>query len=258
MTRRCLIIIADAHVQEDHDEAEFFAMLSALQSHTTDVVFLGDIFELWIGFDRYEKSHHRRFLQWCANELPQREIGFVEGNHEFFVARNHGESFTWWSEDSFAHPELPVCFAHGDKVNRKDLPYLRFRRLARSRPMRLLVRILPWGRSWVDWLRRKLKKTNAAFRGALPREEIQRAWQESPRPILALGHFHQPFSLRAGQNQVWVCPAWLENHQVTLLRQEKQGWQFQSLPWREALGKLPRRAHSGATFAAAEEKPERV
>lgn len=258
MTRRFLILIADAHIQEDRTGKEFLAMLEQLQARNADVVFLGDIFELWIGYARYEGALHLRFLKWCAEEISRREIGFVEGNHEFFVTRNHRHCFSWRTEENFAHPELPLCFAHGDQVNRMDRAYLRFRRLARNGFVRLLVRFLPWGTHWVDWLRRKLKTTNTAFRGSLPEEEIRHAWRNSPRPILVLGHFHQNFSLAEGQSQVWVCPAWLEDRQVTLLQQEEQGWQFQALPWREAFSKLPERADTSAISPTMKEKAERV
>jgi len=44
-----MIIIADAHIDESRgNESAFFQMLEAIEKTDHDIVFLGDIFELWI------------------------------------------------------------------------------------------------------------------------------------------------------------------------------------------------------------------
>jgi hypothetical protein len=81
-------MIADAHISRTQGNVEaFFEMLAALEDGPSDVVFLGDIFDLWVALPRYENEQHRMFLSWCQRQKGHRRIGFVEGNHEFFLRR---------------------------------------------------------------------------------------------------------------------------------------------------------------------------
>ena len=50
--RSLLIIITDAHISnENRNVVDFFFMLEKLAANDDDIVFLGDIFDLWIGFN---------------------------------------------------------------------------------------------------------------------------------------------------------------------------------------------------------------
>ena len=65
-----MIIIADAHVDDaGGHKADFFQMLRAIEKTNHDVIFLGDIFDLWIALPRYEKDCHKAFLAWCQDSL---------------------------------------------------------------------------------------------------------------------------------------------------------------------------------------------
>ena len=62
-----IIIIADAHVNEAQgNHYQFFDMLTALEACDHDLIFLGDIFDLWIALPRYESRIHHRFLNWSV------------------------------------------------------------------------------------------------------------------------------------------------------------------------------------------------
>ena len=58
-----MFIISDSHIDAD-SAPRFFAMLDRLESRPEAVIFLGDIFELWIALPGYEEAHHQRFLDW--------------------------------------------------------------------------------------------------------------------------------------------------------------------------------------------------
>ena len=93
--RRPLLLIADSHVRPGKNSfGAFFQMLSWIETTNYDVVFLGDIMELWIGLKGYEGEIHKRFLSWCAAEKKHRKIYFLEGNHEYFVLPGHARYFT--------------------------------------------------------------------------------------------------------------------------------------------------------------------
>ena len=62
-----MIIIADAHVDAaGNNVSDFFQMLQAIEKTDHDVIFLGDIFDLWVALPRYEKDIHRAFSRRCA------------------------------------------------------------------------------------------------------------------------------------------------------------------------------------------------
>jgi hypothetical protein len=116
-------MIADAHLTCREPEDEFFRMLDGVSRLPADIgiIFLGDIFDLWIALRGYENDDHRRFLDWCRREKERRRIVFLEGNHEFFVAKTYSDAFSYSSEDSYEDGALQ--WLHGDRINRKDYTY---------------------------------------------------------------------------------------------------------------------------------------
>ena len=116
MSKRWLMI-ADAHLTCLGPEDEFFRVLDDVSRLPGDIgiIFLGDIFDLWIALRGYENGEHRRFLEWCRREKSNREVVFLEGNHEFFVAKKYADNFTYIGEDSFQDGLLQ--WLHGDRIN---------------------------------------------------------------------------------------------------------------------------------------------
>ena len=102
-----LVIITDAHVSAGTRAAEaFFRMLAKLSAGPHGVIFLGDIFDLWIALPRYETGLQHEFLKWCRREKARRTVGYVEGNHEFFVAETQHET-----------SEMPQCHQTEQDMN---------------------------------------------------------------------------------------------------------------------------------------------
>ena len=70
-----LIIVADSHIEPGSAaETVFFRMLAKLSASGHDIVFLGDIFELWIGLPRYEGTSQKKFLSWCREQKESRIV----------------------------------------------------------------------------------------------------------------------------------------------------------------------------------------
>ena len=137
-----IIFIADAHLVDAPDSSDgFFEFLKKIGESEYQIVFLGDIFELWIAFDAYEEPIHRRFLEWCRTEKERRMVGFLEGNHEFYVAWRHGDAFTWAAESTHCLSNGKICLMHGDRVNESDFLYRVFREFMRNPVTRLVVRL---------------------------------------------------------------------------------------------------------------------
>ena len=101
MNNENYILVADSHLRPGGEDA-FFAMLDRIrQYHPAGVIFLGDIFELWIALDGYESDIHFRFLQWCREAKAQFEVGFIVGNHEFYLSHSHSDAFSWIDEKEY-------------------------------------------------------------------------------------------------------------------------------------------------------------
>lgn len=213
-----MLIITDAHVSEANGNVvRFFAMLKALEQGREDLVFLGDIFDLWISLPRYEEPIQHRFSEWCREAARNRRIGFVEGNHEFYVVQHHRDSFTWSSD--WGRREGDTLFVHGDLINRDDHNYLRWRKLTKNALTQCLVRLLPGGPGLAMKLKQKMKKTNKAFRLHLPVQALDeyaiKCYAQGIRNVF-VGHFHERYD-HAGPSGsgLHVLPDWFSSETIT-------------------------------------------
>jgi UDP-2,3-diacylglucosamine pyrophosphatase LpxH len=237
------MIIADAHISGVNGNADrFFAMLRELETFHGDIVFLGDIFDLWIGWKRYLRPEHFRFLNWCAEQKKVRSGGFIEGNHEFYICRHFSTSFSWCSRESYKMNSMRL--EHGDLMNPRDRNYLLFRRLSNHILTSYVFCVLPWGPTLVHYLKRKLKTTNMAYRKHMPEDEINEYANrifsmlgESSTSLttqtIVFGHFHtgRHWSHPSG-NDLISLPAWLNREEVSLF---EDGKLIRTAPWEELL-----------------------
>jgi UDP-2,3-diacylglucosamine pyrophosphatase LpxH len=188
-------------------------MLDTLAGCDDDLVFLGDIFDLWVALPRYENELHRRFLAWCRRQKRRRAIGFLEGNREFFLTTTHADSFSWCSSGPWHRGRAGLLFCHGDQINQRDFRYLTWRKFSKNRIVRTLLWGMPLGPAVAEHLKRRLKYTNAAFRRRLPVEQFE-AFTEARRRegvhTLFAGHFHRSYTYRSPYGvQLHALPAWL-------------------------------------------------
>jgi len=214
------IIVADSHIDNNNASA-FFAMLAEVAKSDYDIIFLGDIFELWLGLNRYEEQMHKDFLSWCSKEKKNRTVGFIEGNHEFYVAKNRKEYFSWCSCD-FSYVFENNIFAHGDGVNQDDLNYLKFRKISNSKLSEFIFKYIPFGKRIVHSLRVKMKSTNLEHKKYFPEDKVldyaKSAINDNIKNIF-LGHFHQQFETKIDDKNIIVLPAWQTNQEVLISKE---------------------------------------
>ena len=214
-----MIIITDSHVSKTKgNHATFFKMLEALGKNNQDLIFLGDIFDLWIALPRYEEDIHHDFISWCHDQKKYRTIGYLEGNHEYYLADEKAGAFTWCSKDAWWRDDAGVMFVHGDLINRKDKNYLSFRMLVKNKVTKFIIRSLPLTPKFIDSIKEASKKTNLKFRTHLPEEEIkffaESRFAESVDTIF-VGHFHQEYIYRNHEaKKLYVLPDWLSTQKV--------------------------------------------
>lgn len=212
-----MIIISDSHVSNETAD-DFFKMLEMIEKTDHSVVFLGDIFDLWISIPRYEKPNHKKFIKWCNNQKNKRTIGVIEGNHEFFVARKHGAEFTWAHEEEFTHNG--VVYIHGDMINPNDKGYRLLRFLSKNILMKTVFTFLPYGGRVIKWLEDKIGKINPKKRYSLPEDDINRFAKDrfkNGNRIILMGHFHQSKTYRYDDNRVFLLPDWYTTKKISYL-----------------------------------------
>ena len=230
------IFITDAHVGEAQgNAADFSAMLERLESDGRDIVFLGDIFDLWIALPRYERPIHREFCDWCRRQKTRRRIGFMEGNHEFFVARERAGAFSWCTDAPWRREGGGLLIVHGDLINRRDVNHLAFRRLAKSPLARCFLRCAPRGPALAEALKRRLRRTNRRFRTGLPEGEIRRfaeAWLSADIHTVLAGHFHTARSCQGPRGgRLHLLPDWHASQAVSVL--DHATGEVTRMNWRE-------------------------
>jgi len=233
-----LIIVADSHI---HGGAigkadEFFKMLEHFKRLHHDIVFLGDIFELWIALEGYEGELHRRFLDWSREAMEKRSVGFIEGNHEYFVGEERKGFFTWVS-DSERLLEGGTLFAHGDLINVRDRKYRLLRLLVRNGVSKAIMKLASGslGPRLAEKLRSGLKKTNMEHKKGLPSDLMElfseRKAAKGVKRIL-VGHFHQPGGHKSKSGvELSILPSWRDAGAVGLL--DKASGKLELRKWKE-------------------------
>ncbi len=239
MKNNVYVLVADCHIRAHSDaEDEFFRMLDRIAEFSpAGVIFLGDIFELWIALDGYETREHLRFIQWCAGHKDKMEIGFIEGNHEFYVSDRHREAFTW-VDDAARAAGNGILFIHGDLINRADHKYLLLRRIVRNRFTRFLLRLTSSsiGPGIAEKVRVSLKPTNLQHKRLLPVSYLEEYGRKAARGkvrTIFSGHFHvrKNIGLPDGVSAE-ILPAWGNNGEVVLLHPDST---LDCGPWSEVL-----------------------
>lgn len=234
-TKRKILCVADAHILETPGAAGgFFDMLARVAETEYDIVFLGDIFELWIAFDSYETEIHKRFLAWCRAEKTKRRIGFVEGNHEFYVSERYRDAFTWCTDRSRLISDGRVCLMHGDTINEDDVGYLLMRRVLRNPLSRVLVRLFGplAGKVLSEKIRLSLKGKNLKHKKNFPTKylgQLADRMEEKQISLCLMGHFHQTAALRG----IRILPAWNPDGEIGLL--DPESGQFTVRSWKQIL-----------------------
>lgn len=192
------MIIADSHLTEHGSEKTVFrSLLKKISESTCDVLFLGDIFDVWIACPGFETEIHQEFMEWCRQELPKRRIWFVEGNHEFFVERNRKAYFTEVFRQSCVLDGGALYAAHGDLVNYHDHAFTFLRALLRNPATYLILRIFGltgWGYKLSGKVRQDLRSTNQKQKHYFPASELlelDRVLGDCGIRCGVLGHFHR-------------------------------------------------------------------
>jgi UDP-2,3-diacylglucosamine pyrophosphatase LpxH/VanZ family protein len=184
-----LILVADPHWSTE---------LTGLEEATArfpraDWLFLGDVFDVWVGLPGMETLSQRNFLEWVDRRRSAgRWVGLWLGNREYFLDGYAGR-FNLLGEGTGGRLEgEALAWEHGDLINTTDYQYRLWNLVSRSAPFWLLFRLLPGAtaRSVSAWLERKLRTTNATYKLTFPRAAFRAVAETHPGTTFLTGHFH--------------------------------------------------------------------
>ncbi len=184
-----LVLVADPHWSG--------ALTGLREAHAAhpdaDWLFLGDVFDVWVGIPGMATDLERDFLDWVADRRREgRWVGLWLGNREYFLDRL-ADRFDLMGEGTGGGlPAEGLAWEHGDLVNAGDWRYRLWNLVSRSGPVWLLARTLPRAaaRALAQRLEGALHTTNQAYKLRFPREAFRQAAAEHPAKTFITGHFH--------------------------------------------------------------------
>lgn len=220
-------VVADAHLGGPGGPAGLLVeQLEALPGQECErLVLLGDLFQAWIGFERFETEDVRRILavlrRLRADGLP---IHYVEGNRDFFLDRSpYADAFTTLgTEYAFTAGDVRYLAVHGDGLDERDRQYHLWRRLSKSALSRFLIGHVPkrFAQRLVRSTEERLSYTNLEHKRQIPEEVVRRYGEtrlSEGHDVLLLGHFHEPRCFQVSGGRVRILDAWFESRRLEWL-----------------------------------------
>lgn len=219
-----LVFVGDVHLDRDDAHLEaFLSFLDDLRPTVGRVVFMGDLFNVWIGRRELEQPHQRAVVERLAS--MRRDgivIRYIEGNRDYriedaYVGQALDDSTAGGIEESIGGRRLYAI--HGDLANPRDRLYRTWRWVSRSPLAWMILRGIPRRRRmrFVEGLEERLRRANLDFKQEFPETDV-RAYAEGffgrGYDAVVLGHFHVEKDLAAtppsSPGRILVLPEWKE------------------------------------------------
>lgn len=218
------LFLADAHLKNSSDAnyRQLMAFLEEQLGRVDILVLLGDIFEFWIGYRHTVFAAYVPILNMLDRfRAAGTEIIYVEGNHDFHLGPYFRERLGARILPDGGRIRLDqrdVYLAHGDLADPADRGYRMLRKLLRSRPARLLMRILPPDLTW------------SIAAGASRQSKLNRNKKNRPKPVrdillnyardikssgcqvVVTGHYHQPFHHTGNGLELIALGDWISQY----------------------------------------------
>jgi len=227
-----LLVLSDLHLgpytQERNEQ--FLQFLENAWKNQDQVLIVGDLFDLWLGWKDLTMEFQKPILQRMQDLFSSGlEVDYVEGNRDFGISRFEGILFRrvapyflqreW--EGERIHAE------HGDLINESDRPYRLWRRISKNKFSYFLLAHLP---AFVTLrmafrLEQGMRKTNQKHKMYYPDQSIEKfstALFQSGVDLIVVGHFHMEKSVQM----------YLENRNVLFynLPGWEQGFRYLVIP----------------------------
>jgi UDP-2,3-diacylglucosamine hydrolase len=227
-----LLVLSDLHLSPstpDRNEL-FLQFLEHAWKNQDQVLIVGDLFDLWLGWKDLTMEFQKPILQ-RMNDLFSSglEMDYVEGNRDFGISRFEGVLFRrvapYFLRREWAGKKIHA--EHGDLINESDRPYRFWRRISKNKFSYFLLAHLPAFVMLRMALRMEqgMRKTNRKHKMYYPDQSTERfcaSLFESGVDLIVVGHFHTEKSV----------PMYLENRNVLFytLPGWEQGFRYLVIP----------------------------
>ena len=224
-----LYIVTDSHLDENIAPAsQFVEMLEELENPHT-VVFLGDLFVIWLAPPKFWTAMHRKVML-GFQDLKDKgcNVVFIAGNRDMLLPREFNTK--WQKILPFTHfiykdwylkwGEKRFGFIHGDTINYNDHQYLFWKALSHSWAFEAFFRVMPVQlATWIsESLESKLSDTNKEFKIHFPEKEMKEFAYSVLQDVdqYFVGHFHinKLIKVDGCKSILRVVPDWLSQRTV--------------------------------------------
>ena len=224
-----LYIVADSHLDDSFASGEeFIEMLLKLENPHT-IVFLGDLFKIWLAPKKYWSKLHQLVLSSLENLRDNGcNVVLIAGNREMLLPRNLNERwkkilpFTHFSNSDWylKWGNQRYGFIHGDTINYNDTRYLRWKAFTNNRVFETVFLTIPaplarWIAGRVEEV---LSDTNKEYKVFFPEKEIQEFAESSLKVVdkYFIGHFHldKEIKVEGYSSFLKIVPDWLSQRKV--------------------------------------------
>lgn len=220
-------VVADAHLSGPGGSASpLIHQLEALPAQgCTRLIFLGDLFHVWIGDRRFETKAIREVVA-AVRRLRGAgiEVVYIEGNRDFFLGGScYADAFDHIAQEvSFVDQGIRYLAIHGDGLNDRDWRYRFWRWLSKSFASRVLVGRIPgsWARAIVERTEKSLARGNFKHKNEIPEAAIKRYGRRrlaQGHDVLLMGHFHEQLSYQLPEGEVRLLVAWFDRREIEWL-----------------------------------------
>lgn len=217
-------VVADAHLGGPGGSVDpLLGQLRELPQRGCErLLFLGDLFHIWVGDPRFETGPIRAVVPVLRSLRREGlRIDYVEGNRDFFLKNSpYADAF----DEVATEVALEVAgtrylAVHGDGLNDRDWRYRFWRRVSKNPLTRLASRRFPSrsARHLMESMERRLGETNFKHKIHIPETVIKRYAQKrlaEGYDVLLLGHFHEARRWQVEGGEVRVLEAWLHNREL--------------------------------------------
>lgn len=198
-----LILVADPHWHESIKD-----LRNAQTAYpNADWLFLGDVFDLWLGIPGAESNIAKEFLTWVdETRSKQCWVGLWLGNREFFLDYLVNRFDLIGEGIGGSLPNEELYWEHGDLINSADWRYRLWNLISRSSMVWLLTRMLP--KATVDtianYIKYKIHTTNNYYKVFFPKKAFLEAAKENCGGTFITGHFHTHQTINNGIAIPWA------------------------------------------------------
>lgn len=190
------LFVSDIHIIDSNDKCLQHLMDLVDNLKPKSLIFLGDIFDAWVGWDADPKLAHR-WQAWIETVSQHCHIYFLPGNRDQLLQRH---------KDLFAMHLLPdPCIVklgnakwlltHGDQYcvnDRLHLIWIRLQRLLALPFLHLPLNIRLTIRSLILGQSKRHKTYLPLEQQSIPEEQWNKLWAKHQIDLIVHGHTHRP------------------------------------------------------------------